>query len=62
MNRTERDSVVARGAALHLWMGKRCSYHPSELPEGLSAPTNEEWGGVELFNFNESPPARYTAF
>jgi hypothetical protein len=50
---------VAREAKLRAWMGKRCSYHPSELPAGINPPDNNERAQVELYDFINDPPEKY---
>lgn len=58
----ECDAIRAREAALRVWMGKRNSYHPNELPAHINPPTNEERSAVEVWEFNANPPAAYFAY
>ena len=58
----ERDSIMQREQALQQWLGKRRSYHPSELPSTINPPTNEERSKVELFDWMTDPPERYFAY
>ena len=53
---------MARENTLRAWMGKRNSYHPSELPPHIHPPTNEERGAVELFDWHANPPDRYFCY
>jgi len=53
---------MQREAALKAWLGKRCSYHPSEVPADIQPPTNEERSEVELFDWITDPPSRYFAY
>lgn len=63
IDKQTRDSIVARDAALRAWLGKRCSYHPSELPAGLlPTVTNDERAQCEHFDWINNPPDRYFAY
>ena len=44
------------------WLGKRTSYHPSELPAGIVPPTNEERSAVEMFEFRRDRPEKYFVY
>ena len=57
--------VPRRDAALDIWRDGRCSYHPSELPDYIDAPTNDERSACEVIEFlaNPLPLAQtYTAY
>lgn len=63
IDKQTRDSIVARGAALRTWLGKRNSYRAAELPpELLPTVTNDERGQAELFDWVNDPPKKYFAY
>jgi hypothetical protein len=58
----EVEAVEARETALHNWLGKRNSYHLSELPAHIKPATNEERSAVEVYRFKERRPAEYFGY
>ena len=62
ITKAQRDEIMERETKLREWMGKRSSYHPSELPVTINPPTNEERSAVELFDWIMDPPKRYFAY
>jgi len=62
ITKTQRDDIINRDGQLRAWLGKRCSYHPRELPPDINPPTNEERSEAELFDWIHSPPDKYFAY
>lgn len=58
---TERAQLRARVDAFAQWLGKRTSYKPEEVPQGLSV-ENSERSRLEVLEFIAAPPEKAFAY
>lgn len=58
---SERAQLRARVNAFAQWLGKRTSYKPEEVPQGLNV-ENSERSRLEILDFIADPPSKLFAY
>lgn len=58
----EENRLFQQQELFHTWLGKRTSYKPEEVPEGLHDISNEARSLIETYRFLQEQPQKYVAY
>ncbi|MDH3291537.1 MAG: hypothetical protein OEO20_11400 [Gemmatimonadota bacterium] len=58
----DAERVRRQEARFRAWLGKRRSWHPSEVPNDALPPSNAQRSALEVYDWHTTPPSRYLGY